>query len=199
MWRTLLGSSSSGVAWTVEEHAAFAARRDYELLKLLSNDRKAFATAMRLRWASPAVTANADNAGPGQREPRRTASAATSAHAAANGSSSARRDSSACPAGEQAVDRPPRVPAAVDGSAVRVPAGRFARRPRCRSEAALAAREAAFEQKRLRRKLLAVLPLVGQWAQRQLVGNGLPTPGVTWVRVPAPCEQVVARIFLLLH
>ena len=34
--------------WTVEECALFAARKEYELLKLLSTDRKAFATARRL-------------------------------------------------------------------------------------------------------------------------------------------------------
>jgi len=34
--------------WTVEEHALFAARKEFELLKLLSRDRKALAAARRL-------------------------------------------------------------------------------------------------------------------------------------------------------
>jgi len=35
-------------AWSVEEHALFAARKEYELLRLLSGDKKALATARRL-------------------------------------------------------------------------------------------------------------------------------------------------------
>ena len=34
--------------WTVEEHALFAARKEFELLRLLSTDKKALATARRL-------------------------------------------------------------------------------------------------------------------------------------------------------
>ena len=34
--------------WTVEEHALFAARKEFELLKLLATDKKALATARRL-------------------------------------------------------------------------------------------------------------------------------------------------------
>ena len=43
-----------------------------------------------------------------------------------------------------------------------------ARKPRRRSAAAVAKREADFEQKRLRRKLFDVLPLVGAWARRNV-------------------------------
>ena len=35
-------------AWTLEERALFAARKEFELLRLLSTDKKAFATARRL-------------------------------------------------------------------------------------------------------------------------------------------------------
>ena len=35
-------------SWTVEECAVFAARKEFELLKLLSTDKKALATARRL-------------------------------------------------------------------------------------------------------------------------------------------------------
>ena len=35
----------AGREWTVEEAAVYAARRDYELLKLLSGDKKALRTA----------------------------------------------------------------------------------------------------------------------------------------------------------
>ena len=42
------GAAPARRAWTVEESAVFAARRDFELLVLLSSHKKAFATARRL-------------------------------------------------------------------------------------------------------------------------------------------------------
>ena len=39
---------SPRAAWSVEESARFAALKEFELLRLLSTDRKAFATARRL-------------------------------------------------------------------------------------------------------------------------------------------------------
>ena len=41
-------------AWTIEEHALFAARKEFELLKLLSTDNKALATARRLGFMTNA-------------------------------------------------------------------------------------------------------------------------------------------------
>ena len=38
--------------WTVEEHALFAARKEFELLRLLSTDKKALATARRLGFST---------------------------------------------------------------------------------------------------------------------------------------------------
>ena len=38
--------------WTVEECAVFAARKEFELLKLLSTDKRALATAPTVAWAS---------------------------------------------------------------------------------------------------------------------------------------------------
>ena len=40
--------------WTIEEHALFAARKEFELLKLLSTDKKALATARRLGFTTSA-------------------------------------------------------------------------------------------------------------------------------------------------
>ena len=45
----------AGREWTVEEAALFAARRDFELLRLLSTDRRALATARRLGYATVAA------------------------------------------------------------------------------------------------------------------------------------------------
>ena len=41
----LRAARPAGREWTVEEAAVYAARRDYELLKLLSDDKKALRTA----------------------------------------------------------------------------------------------------------------------------------------------------------
>ena len=41
--------------WTVEEHALFAARKEFELLRLLSTDKKALATARRLGLSTTAA------------------------------------------------------------------------------------------------------------------------------------------------
>ena len=38
--------------WTVEEHALFAARKEFELLRLLSTDKRALATARRLGFST---------------------------------------------------------------------------------------------------------------------------------------------------
>ena len=48
--------------WTVEEHALFAARKEFELLKLLSRDRKALATARRLGFMASAGKPHPHNA-----------------------------------------------------------------------------------------------------------------------------------------
>ena len=45
-------------AWSPEEAAVFAARRDFELLKLLSTDKKAFAMARRLGFMTSCVGAS---------------------------------------------------------------------------------------------------------------------------------------------
>ena len=45
-------------SWSVEESAMFAARKEFELLKLLATDKKALATARRL-GAGPSSTATA--------------------------------------------------------------------------------------------------------------------------------------------
>ena len=45
---SFLGRRSTASAWTVEEAALFAARKEYELLKLLAADRKLLALAVRL-------------------------------------------------------------------------------------------------------------------------------------------------------
>ena len=45
----------AGREWTVEEAALFAARREFELLRLLSTDRRALATARRLGYATVAA------------------------------------------------------------------------------------------------------------------------------------------------
>ena len=46
--------------WSVEDAALFAATRDFQLLRLLSTDKKALATARRLggSWAKPLATQN---------------------------------------------------------------------------------------------------------------------------------------------
>ena len=48
--------------WTVEEHELFAARKEFELLKLLSRDRKALATARRLGFTTSAGKPHSHNA-----------------------------------------------------------------------------------------------------------------------------------------
>ena len=48
--------------WTIEEYALFAARKEFELLKLLSTDRKALATARRLGYNTSAWQPHPHNA-----------------------------------------------------------------------------------------------------------------------------------------
>ena len=52
-WRPM--TRPAGREWTVEEAALFAARRDFELLRLLSTDQRALATARRLGYTTAAA------------------------------------------------------------------------------------------------------------------------------------------------
>ena len=71
-------------SWTVEECATFAARREFELLKLLATDKKALATARRLGafHPQPQPPSVADGAGQVEAAPQPAAAAAAAAKAA---------------------------------------------------------------------------------------------------------------------
>ena len=118
----------AGREWTVEEAALFAARRDYELLRLLSTDRRALATARRLGCVPAAAVKVAG-------KPPQAATAE--------------------PAGGDDVDGPV-------GDRVQ----KRRRKPRKPSAARQLVLDERFEQKRMKSKLLKILPQVRQWAER---------------------------------
>jgi pyruvate/2-oxoglutarate dehydrogenase complex dihydrolipoamide acyltransferase (E2) component len=74
--------------WSVEEHAVFAARKEFELLKLLATDKKALATARRLSafrpHPQPPSPAVADGARKAAAAPPPVAAAPTASAAAPN-------------------------------------------------------------------------------------------------------------------
>jgi hypothetical protein len=119
----------TGREWTVEEAAVYAARRDYELLKLLSGDKKALRTARILGVQM----------GGGQQQAQQQ-HAATPSNAAA-----AREQPAAGSTGSVRKQRKRRPPNA-------------ARRQKQRERS---------QQKRLKQKLLEVLPIVHKWTKRQ--------------------------------
>ena len=125
----LRAARPAGREWSVEEAAVYAARRDYELLKLLSRDKRALHTARLLGVPL----------GEKQHQPFHDAAAANAAaqqQAAQPGSGSA-------------------------GSP-------FTRKNRRRpNEARRQKQQQRFEEKRMKQKLLAVLPIVNKWAQAQ--------------------------------
>ena len=119
-WRPM--TRPAGREWTVEEAAQFAARRDFELLRLLSTDRRALATARRLGCVPAAVARVAS-------KPQQ---------AATNGPVGG--DDADGPAGDREQKR--------------------RRKPRKPSAARQQVLNERFEQKRLKAKLLTVLPQV---------------------------------------
>ena len=123
----LRAARPAGREWTVEEAAVYAARRDYELLKLLADDKKALRTARILGM----------QIGGQQRQQQPMQAAANEAVKpvqSATGSAEVAR--------KQRKRRPPNE----------------ARRQKQRERA---------QQKRLKLKLMEVLPIVHKWAKRQ--------------------------------
>jgi hypothetical protein len=122
----LRAARPAGREWTVEEAAVYAARRDFELLKLLSTDKRALRTARMLgvhmgmqqqaqqAAAAPHVAATQEQPAVGSNETER----------------------------QRRKRRPPNA----------------ARRQKQRERA---------QQKRMKQKLFAVLPIVHKWAQAQ--------------------------------
>ena len=159
-----LAGAAARPDWTPEECGRFAAARDAAFLKALAADVELRTAARRFGSLIPrpeARTGSSDACAS-------AAAAGTAARSTASEPASARRDGSARPAGARAADRPPRGPCGIgDGSAVaRARAERTVQRPRRRSEAKLAERQAQFEAKWRRRKFLEVLPIVGAYIRR---------------------------------
>ena len=92
--------------WTPEQHGRFAAARDAAFLKAFAADRE-LRTAVR-RFGSLSVRPVASAEAVDAQHLASDAAAAAAARSTASGPATAQHDGSACPAGEQAVDRPPR-------------------------------------------------------------------------------------------
>ena len=141
--------------WTPEEAGRYKAAYHLSLLRQCSSDRKLMVLAQRIGLfslsaadaARPLPVGVGRKATTDRRQPR-TPREQSSDAAPSPGAASLRA-------------------AAVDPTRARAPAVACAKKPRRKSEARRAKVEENFEQKRLRRKLLAVLPLVGAWATRQ--------------------------------
>ena len=121
----LRAARPTGREWTVEEAAVYAARRDFELLKLLATDKRALRTA-RVLGMQVGVQQQM------QHQQAAPPTVAATQEQPADGSNETAR--------QRRKRRPPNA----------------ARRQKQRERA---------QQKRLKQKLLAVLPIVNKWAQ----------------------------------
>ena len=125
----LKAARPAGREWSVEEAAVYAARRDYELLKLLSKDRSALRTARILGLQLGGL----------QQQTQPT-------HAAANDVAAATKEQPG------------------EGSTA---AARQRRKRRPSNAARRQKQRERSQQKRLKHKLLKVLPVVHKWAVQQ--------------------------------
>ena len=155
-----------GVAWTPEEAARFAARRDFELLRLLSTDAAAFAVARRLHF----FTRHDAPSGAHQRVPP---SGGAARNAPASGAAGTEENDTARPEGARAAD-PARPPQAAGAAPDVHQVVAHPRRPRKRSAAQSERVQVDFENKwKARRwrssKLLS--NIFSAWAARRRADN----------------------------
>lgn len=164
---------STRATWSVEESALFAARKEFELLKLLSTDKKALATARRLglfvnRTESHSHKSTAAVDGAGAATSSKPAAAAAPAPSGCHPRPPRRpvkrarpgeRDEQSQPQPLQSADAVGGAAAAVESSRARSADGASARasNARQRRSAARSARRHLQRQRYIRSRMLAVL------------------------------------------